>query len=305
MSRLYVPTGFATRQIAPGVPPHLTTEYVPTDCLLRHPDNPRRGDLGAIKHSLECHGQYRPLVANRPTMEVLAGNHTLLAARELGWSEIAVAFVDVTPERARRILLVDNRTSDLAGYDDEALADLLGELPDLVGTGYDDAALSELLDGLAPEPLADDEPPPLPEEPQTRSGELITLGTHRLLCADARGRESYARLMGDEHAELLWTDPPYGVAYEGKTKQSLRIENDRAAGLEALLSESFAAADAALAPAARLYVAHPAGELSLTFGQCFVAEGWRLRQTLVWVKRRLRPRAIRLSLSPRADPLRA
>jgi DNA modification methylase len=263
---------------------HLTTEYVPTDSLRLHPDNPRRGDLEAIKQSLEGHGQYRPLVANRPTREVLAGNHTLVAARALGFSEIAVTFVDATPEQARRILLVDNRTSDLAGYDDEALAELLGELPDLVGTGYDEAALAELLDGLAPEPVADDEPPPLPEEPQTRSGELITLDDHRLLCADARDPESYARLMEGERAELLWTDPPYGVAYEGKTQAALRIEGDGAAGLEALLSESFGTADAALSPGARLYVAHPAGELSLTFGQCFVAQGWKLRQTLVWVK---------------------
>jgi hypothetical protein len=108
----------------------------------------------------------------------------------------------------------------------QALVDLLAELDSLEGTGFDDAALSELLDELAPETPAEDEPPPLPEEPATRPGELITLGDHRLLCADARHRESYARLMGDERAELLWTDPPYGVAYEGKTKAALRIEND-------------------------------------------------------------------------------
>jgi len=82
----------------------------------------------------------------------------------------------------------------------------------------------------------------------------------------------------------MWTDPPYGVDYEGKTKAALRIDNDGASGLEALLSEAFAAADAALAPGARLYIAHPAGALSLTFGSCFVAQGWRYSQTLVWVK---------------------
>jgi DNA modification methylase len=69
-----------------------------------------------------------------------------------------------------------------------------------------------------------------------------------------------------------------------QTKAKLRIENDGEAGLEALLAESFAAADTALSDGARLYVAHPAGELSLTFGTCFVAQGWKLRQTLVWVK---------------------
>ena len=217
---------------------HLTIEYVATDSLRLHPDNPRRGNVAAICESLEKNGQYRPLVVNRRTMEVLAGNHTLLAARELGWEKIAVVFVDVDAEQATRILLVDNRTNDLADYDDEVLADLLGELPDLAGTGFDHVAFGELLDELAPEPVTDDEPPPLPSEPETRPGELVILGDHRLLCADARDPESYARLLGDKRAECLWTDPPYGVEYQGKAKARLRIEGDGAAGIEELLSES-------------------------------------------------------------------
>ncbi len=263
---------------------HLTTKYVPTDRLRPHPDNPRRGDVEAIRDSLQAHGQYRPIVVNRPTMEVLVGNHTLRAAKALGWPEIAANLIDVDAEQARRILLVDNRTNDLAGYNPQALADLLSELPDLEGTGYDHDALGELLDELAPDPIGEDEPPPLPGEPETRPGDLLRLGPHRLLCADARYPESYARLMEGECAELLWTDPPYGVSYEGKTQASLRIEGDGASGLKVLLSQSFAAADSALSAGARVYVAHPAGELSLVFGGCFVAQGWKLRQTLVWVK---------------------
>ncbi|MDQ3241212.1 MAG: ParB/RepB/Spo0J family partition protein, partial [Actinomycetota bacterium] len=261
----------------------LTIECVPTDSLIPHPDNPRRGNVEAIKESLERNGQYRPIVANRPTREVLGGNHTLRAAVELGWAVIAATFVDVDPEQAKRILLVDNRTNDLAGYDTQALVDLLSELDDLSGTGYDHDALGELLDELAPDPVAD-EPPPLPVEPETRTGDLLHLGDHRLLCADARDPHAYARLLGDERCEAMWTDPPFGVSYEGKTKAALRIEGDGAAGLEGLLSESFAAADTALCAGARVYVAHPAGALSLVFGNCFVGQGWRLRQTLVWVK---------------------
>ena len=217
-------------------------------------------------------------------MEVLAGNHTLLAARELGWDEISVTFVEVDAEQARRILLVDNRTNDLAGYDLQELVDLLAELPDLEGTGYDQAALGDLLDELAPDPVGDDEAPPLPSEAETRPGDLLRLGDHRLVCGDARDPESYARLLGDERSEALWTDPPYGVEYEGKTTEALTIRGDGAAGLEDLLSESFAAVDGALSAGARIYVAHPAGALSLVFGNTFVAQGWRLRQTLVWVK---------------------
>ncbi len=272
------------RLIARCMTVNLTTEYVSVAAAQPHPDNPRRGDPSAIKESLEAHGQYRPIVVNRPTMEVLAGNHTLRAAKELGWSQIAATFVDVDSERARRILLVDNRSNDLAGYDTQELVDLLAELGDLEGTGYDDAALADLLDALAPDPVAEDDAPALPEDPETRPGDLLRLGSHRLLCADARDRRSYATLLGDERAELLWTDPPYGVSYEGKTKQGLKIDGDGAAGLDDLLSESFAAVDSVLSPGARLYVAHPAGALSLVFANTFVAQGWKLRQTLVWVK---------------------
>jgi len=252
--------------------------------LRLHPDNPRRGDVPAIEESLSFHGQYRPIVVNRPTGEVLAGNHTLLAARELGWSEIAATFVEVDADKAKRIVLIDNRANDVADYDDELLAELLQQLDDFEGTGFDKDTLDELLDELAPAALGDDEPPPLPEEPETRPGALYRLGEHRLVCGDARDPESYTRLLGDERCEAMWTDPPYGVDYEGKAKSRLRIENDGSEGLRLLLSGSFAAADISLSPGARIYVFHPAGELSFSFGAAFLGQGWKLRQTLVWVK---------------------
>ena len=106
-----------------------------------YPRNPRRGDLGAIRESLKANGQYRPLVANRRDRQVLAGNHTLAAARELGWEEVAVTWVDVDEATAARIVVVDNRSSDLAGWDDALLAELLGELDELDGTGFSEAGL--------------------------------------------------------------------------------------------------------------------------------------------------------------------
>jgi hypothetical protein len=129
-------------------PQDLHTATIRISTLRPYSGNPRRGDVAAIAASLKQNGLYRPLVANRRTMEVLAGNHTLMAARELGWREIAVTFVDCDPDQARRIVLADNRTNDLAGYDSEALAELLAELPSLEGTGYDEAALDALLDEL-------------------------------------------------------------------------------------------------------------------------------------------------------------
>ncbi len=215
---------------------------------------------------------------------MLAGNHVYRAARELGFQEIAVTFVDLDEEEALKLVLVDNRTSDLAGYDDALLVELLEGLGDLSGTGFDEAALSDLLDEVAPPPYEEEEVPPAPSEPRTRPGDLYALGDHRLVCGDATDANDIERLMGAERAALLWTDPPYGVAYEGRTSDRLRLRNDRADGLTELLQRAFAAIDAVLCAGAALYLAHPAGPQSATFLWAFTSQGWSLRQTLVWVK---------------------
>jgi DNA modification methylase len=267
----------------PGV---IGADQVPIADLRPYERNPRRGHVETIKGSLEAHGQYRPIVVNKRDNVVLAGNHTLLAAEQLGWEEIAVTFVDVDDEQARRILLVDNRTNDLAGYDTDVLVGLLEELDGLDGTGYEQDDLEALLDELERDRQAprEDEPPPLPAQPKTSPGDLYLLGRHRLLCGDAREPSAYERLLGDDHVNLLWTDPPYGVDYEGRTPAALRIAGDGADGLSELLRSAFAAADGALKGGARIYICHPSGELALPFIEAFLAQGWRPHQELVWVK---------------------
>jgi hypothetical protein len=123
-----------------------------------HPKNVRQGDIGAISESLKAHGQYRPIVVDRRTNQILAGNHTWRAAKSLGWSQIAVGFIETKDDDdATRILLADNRTTDLASYDDAGLADLLKELiasdEGLEGTLFDGDALDQLLMDLNQEPL--------------------------------------------------------------------------------------------------------------------------------------------------------
>lgn len=124
-------------------------ELTSVDALTPHPENPRVGDVDAIAESINVHGFYGAVVAQRSTGHVIAGNHRLLAARKQGLPELPVAWVDVSDEEARRILLADNRTSDLGDYDNEQLVQLLTDLLEnteakLAGTGYDEADLAAL-----------------------------------------------------------------------------------------------------------------------------------------------------------------
>lgn len=126
--------------------PLTSIETVPTTDLLRHPLNPREGDIGAIVESLKHTGQYRPIVANKTTKHILSGNHTYSAAVLLGWEKVAVHWVEVDEIEEIKILIVDNRTSDLATYDPQELNKLLTNTP-LNGTGFTPEEVAEILQG--------------------------------------------------------------------------------------------------------------------------------------------------------------
>jgi DNA modification methylase len=257
---------------------------VAVDQLVLYPGNPRRGWVDGIADSLRRHGQLRPAVVNRRNNEVLIGNHMLMAARMIGWGALDVLYVDLEDDEARRLMLLDNRLADVADYDLEELLSMLESVEDLDGTGYDQSYLDALLDDVAPPTLEEDELAPVPATPVTQPGDVIELGEHRLVCGDARNPDVYARLLDGERAGLLWTDPPYGVSYVGKTARRLTIANDSSAEVAALLKDAFAATDSVLVPGAPLYVAHPAGPLMAVFVAAFLEAGWLLRQCLVWVK---------------------
>lgn len=123
----------------------LRTVRRPLTDLKPHPRNPRNGDTDAIVESLTVNGQYRAIVTTTDGT-ILAGNHTYAAAAELGWKHLDCHVLDLDPysPEALRILLVDNRTADRARYDEALLAELLGELPELVGTGYTPDDLSAM-----------------------------------------------------------------------------------------------------------------------------------------------------------------
>ena len=133
----------------------LETQELPIDSIEPFYLNAREGDVGAICESLSTLGQYRPIIVNRRTRQILVGNHTWMAAKALGWTKIAVSWVDVDEETGTRIVLIDNRTTDLATYDEALLKSVLISVPDLIGTAWDYEEMNDLFSGLTPRARAE------------------------------------------------------------------------------------------------------------------------------------------------------
>lgn len=145
-------------------------DSVAISSLEGYPTNPRRGDIDAIAQSLKAHGQYRPIVVQYGTNFILAGNHTYKAAKKLGWKKIKVTYIEVDEVAARKIVLADNRLTDLAGYNEPLLKSLLQALPELDGTGFS-ASEVETLDRLTSgEEKSSIASKPLPSEPEVKIG---------------------------------------------------------------------------------------------------------------------------------------
>lgn len=130
------------------IAPALLPLAVPIESVELNPRNPRQGDLGAITESLRRFGQQKPIVVQKSTRHVVAGNHMLRAALSLGWKEIAANVVDLDAREAQAFMIADNRTADLGSYDEGVLTELLKELAvddSLEGTGYDGDDVDEML----------------------------------------------------------------------------------------------------------------------------------------------------------------
>jgi len=178
------------------------------------PENARKHsqkNLDAIKASLTKFGQRKPIVINNKGV-IFAGNGTVEAAKDLGWDQIDVAVVpaDWDEATARAFALADNRTAELAEWDENVLAKQLLELSD---EDFDIEAIGFEM----PEPEIEPEPDEAPSieevEHKTKLGQLWKLGDHLLYCGDSTEEATFTRLMGDEKAHLIWTDPPWNVNY--------------------------------------------------------------------------------------------
>ena len=217
----------------------LTIEYIPLDELIRWPRNPKQHDLGVIHKSMERFGFTSPVLVDENSGRLVAGHgrlDTLMQKMNAGedppariikngkmWKIPVVRGLSFESEQeAEAYLLADNRLVELGGWDELQLAEVLSDLARdgrelLEGTGYDGDDLDRLLSEYGEkEGLTDDDAiPEVPEMPKTKTGDLYILGDHRLLCGDATKKEDVERLMDGQKADMVFTDPPYGVDYDG------------------------------------------------------------------------------------------
>ncbi|MBZ0172442.1 MAG: ParB N-terminal domain-containing protein, partial [Phycisphaerales bacterium] len=209
----------------------LTTDLVldPKPHRIHPPD-----EIDHLKASLSRYGQDQPLVVQREGMIVRIGNGRLKAARALGWTHVAAIVLD--REEAEMVArgILDNRVADLARNDNDVIAELLADLKNVDTTlpvGFSDDEVAQLMDRLGDMRGPDEEPPEDPTPPDVEGiepGTAWRLGPHVVVCGDSGTEEAVARafdVAGVASAEQLLTDPPYGVAYGGKTGRT--IANDQ------------------------------------------------------------------------------
>lgn len=288
--------------------------YMPLADLAPNPVNPKAHSIDGIQDSVTRFGFVEPVTIDERTGMLISGHgrvEALSVAQHAGqdppdgvqvdsdgsWQiPVNRGWASKDDTEASAALVALNRYVEKGGWNDTALADLLQGLTEgaddpytaLEGVGFTPDDLAELLDRINDHPYgANQDPDAVPDPPKTpvsKRGDLWLCGKHRVLCGDSTVAEDVARLMGDEKADLVWTDPPYGVEYVGKTKDALTIQNDGAANLRRFLAAALTAVSPSVQPGSPFYLASPPGRLATDIRLAISDAGWEFHQALVWVK---------------------
>jgi len=244
----------------------------------RHPERQKR----ALRAFLDKLGFAAPLIARREAGELVLIDGHLRASLDPE-QVVPVAVLDVSAEEADLLLASLDPISAMARPDPEALSALLSRVSasgEVIDDFFEQLRRQAAVSALGGDP---EEIPPL-QPARAKRGDLYLLGEHRLLCGDARSKADLSRLMGGVKADLLVTDPPYGLSYRGKTKRALTITGDSPADTRELLRASFANVAEVLSSGASIYVFSPAGAGQRVFLEAIEAAGWTILQGLVWHK---------------------
>ena len=250
--------------------------------------NHNKKNLDLIKKSVSEVGLGRSVVIDNEN-EIVCGNglvstldkNTPIKVIETDGSELVVVKrtdLKTDDEKRKQLAIMDNSTSDSSEFDLDSLQ------ADFDVEQLQDWGLDVEFESLEEQEIIEDE---VPEEVETRAklGDIWQLGNHRLMCGDSTSVADVQKLMDGEKADLLITDPPYNVAYEGKTKDKLTIQNDSLddANFREFLKDAFFAADSVMKPGAVFYIWHADIEGYNFRGACRDVE-WKVRQCLIWNK---------------------
>ena len=251
--------------------------------------NPRhKYDINKVAQSIKEFGFQQPIVVDRAGV-IIVGHGRYEAAKSLNLKTIPVTIADLSPEKAKAYRIADNKTNEYSDWDMGLLiqefTDLLDNNYDLELTGFDSDELEKLIVGEKEGLTDEDAVPETPEEPKAQLGDIYKLGKHKIICGDSTELNFYEKLLENHKIDLLITDPPYNVDYEGKTKEKLKIENDKKNDEEfqKFLDDFTFNTFEFMKGGASYYIFH-ADVNGLSFRQSLKNNNIQLRQNLIWVK---------------------
>ena len=188
--------------------------------------------VAQIAASIKEFGWTNPILVDGDN-GIIAGHGRLMAARKLGYKEVpTIELTDLTETQKRAYIIADNRLALNAGWDNEMLTielnDLLADGFALELLGFDPKELNALLEPEVVQGLTDEDAVPnVPEEPKTKLGDIYQLGNHRLMCGDSTSIDAVDKLMNGQKADMVFTDPPYNIDYQGVKDKRDKIKNDK------------------------------------------------------------------------------
>ena len=267
-----------------------TADLIPADYNPRKDLKPGDPEYEKLKRSLEQFGYVEPVIWNKTTGHVVGGHQRLKVLIDMGITEVECVVVELPEDKEKALNIALNKISGDWDKDKLAvlIADLQGTAFDVSLTGFDAAEIDDLFKDTLKDGIKDDNfdvDAELKEPPITKLGDVWTLGRHRLVCGDSTKAETFDLLMAGAKANLVVTDPPYNVNYEGSAG---KIKNDNMANdafYEFLLS-AFKNTAAIMADDASIYVFHADTE-GLNFRRAFADAGFYLSGCCIWKKQSL------------------
>ena len=269
-------------------------EQRPIKALIPYINNSRKHSdeqVAQIAASIKEFGWTNPILVDGNN-GLIAGHGRLLAARKLGMDKVpTIELSHLSDIQKKALIIADNKLALNSDWDNELLMLELKELDstdfDLSVLGFDQDELDALLNPIEEtEGLTDEDAvPDVPEEPKTKIGDIYILGNHRLMCGDSCSVTDMEKLVNDRQVDMWLTDPPYNVAYEGKTKDALTIQNDSMSndGFRQFLRDAYVTADTVMKTGAVFYIWHADSE-GYNFRGAAHDAGWKIRQCLIWKK---------------------